>query len=60
MIALVGNKTDFKDKRCVSSEEAIEYAGENGLIFMETSAKTGMNVTEIFLAVGKRFVNHFL
>ena len=29
------------------------YAEENGLLFMETSAKTGENVKEIFHAIGK-------
>ena len=34
-------------------QEAQEYAQDNGLLFMETSAKTAMNVNEIFLAIGK-------
>jgi len=29
------------------------YADENGLLFMETSAKTALNVNEMFLAIGK-------
>ena len=33
-------------------QEAQEYASENSLLFMETSAKTAMNVNEIFLAIG--------
>jgi len=28
------------------------YADENGLLFMETSAKTALNVNETFLAIG--------
>jgi hypothetical protein len=28
------------------------YAEENGLLFMETSAKTAVNVNEIFVAIG--------
>ena len=35
-------------------QEAQAYAEENGLLFMETSAKTAMNVNELFLAIGKK------
>ena len=33
-------------------QEAQGYSEENGLLFMETSAKTAMNVNELFLAIG--------
>ncbi len=52
MIALAGNKSDLAAKRMVDHDEAYAYADENGLLFMETSAKTAMNVTDIFLAIG--------
>ena len=32
------------------------YADDNSLLFMETSAKTAMNVNEIFMAIGKSFI----
>ena len=35
-------------------QEAQAYAEENSLLFMETSAKTAMNVNDIFLAIGNR------
>lgn len=53
VIALAGNKQDLANKRMVEYEEAQTYAEENGLLFMETSAKTAVNVNEIFLAIGK-------
>lgn len=58
MIALAGNKSDLAAKRMVEFEEAQAYADENGLLFMETSAKTAMNVNDIFLAIGEYNVLH--
>ncbi|XP_044739662.1 ras-related protein Rab-5C [Chrysoperla carnea] len=54
VIALAGNKADLINKRMVEYDEAQQYAEENGLLFMETSAKTAMNVNEIFLAIAKK------
>ena len=53
VIALAGNKADA-DGRVVSREEAQAFADENALIFFETSAKTALNVRELFVAVAKR------
>ena len=33
-------------------QEAKLYADNNGFLFMETSAKTGQNVSELFAAIG--------
>ncbi|OHE95646.1 pre-mRNA-splicing factor 38B [Colletotrichum orchidophilum] len=42
---------DSGDARKVSTEEAKSYAEEESLLFFETSAKTGHNVTEVFTAI---------
>lgn len=54
VIALAGNKADMSTQREVPEEEAQAYATEMGLLFMETSAKTDFNVTELFAAVAKK------
>jgi len=42
---------DDGDARKVSTSEAKTYAEEEGLLFFETSAKLGTNVTEVFTAI---------
>lgn len=51
IIVLVGNKTDLGDKRQVSEEEGESKAKQVGAIFIETSAKAGYNVKNLFKKV---------
>ncbi|XP_051973147.1 ras-related protein Rab-6A-like isoform X1 [Xyrauchen texanus] len=51
IIMLVGNKTDLADKRQVSIEEGEKKAKELSVIFIETSAKAGYNVKQLFRRV---------
>ena len=41
----------MKDSRTVSKEEGAKFAEENGLIFLETSAKTAANVEEVVYVI---------
>ena len=47
-LILVGNKNDLNDKREVSYEEGEAYAKSHKMMFLETSAKTGHNINQIF------------
>jgi len=53
-IMLIGNKNDLEHRRAVSHEEGGAFAKENDLIFMETSAKTAVNVEEAFINTAKQ------
>eukprot|EP00602_Paraphysomonas_sp_CaronLab_P004238 CAMPEP_0185026352 /NCGR_PEP_ID=MMETSP1103-20130426/10392_1 /TAXON_ID=36769 /ORGANISM="Paraphysomonas bandaiensis, Strain Caron Lab Isolate" /LENGTH=209 /DNA_ID=CAMNT_0027559905 /DNA_START=60 /DNA_END=689 /DNA_ORIENTATION=- len=49
VITLVGNKGDLEHKRAVEKSEGAAFAEENGLLFMETSAKSAECVDEAFM-----------
>ncbi|EHB04599.1 Ras-related protein Rab-37 [Heterocephalus glaber] len=51
VIVLLGNKADVSSERVIRSEDGETLAREYGVPFMETSAKTGMNVELAFLAI---------
>uniref|UniRef100_A0A9J7ZRD4 small monomeric GTPase n=1 Tax=Cyprinus carpio carpio TaxID=630221 RepID=A0A9J7ZRD4_CYPCA len=53
VIMLLGNKADSTHERIVKREEGEKLAKEFGVPFMETSAKSGLNVELAFTAVAK-------
>ena len=46
-----GEESESTDARKVPTKTAKAYADEEGLLFFETSAKTGTNVGEVFTAI---------
>ncbi|XP_071774374.1 ras-related protein Rab-17-like [Centroberyx gerrardi] len=54
VIGLVGNKGDLAKDRRVSVQEGHGLAIDKGLFFMETSALSGHQVTELLLAIAHR------
>ncbi|KAI7210290.1 hypothetical protein KC333_g8296 [Hortaea werneckii] len=46
-----GTADDDTKTRKISVQEAQQYADEEGLLFFETSAKSGLNVNEVFTAI---------
>jgi GTPase SAR1 family protein len=52
----VGNKIDLPD-RAVSSEEAKQWAESQGFVYMESSAKTGEGVADMFTILAELMWN---
>ena len=53
-LAIAGNKSDLADEREVPTNIAEAYAKEIDAIYLETSAKTDLNVQDIFLQLSHR------
>uniref|UniRef100_A0A8C5T219 small monomeric GTPase n=1 Tax=Laticauda laticaudata TaxID=8630 RepID=A0A8C5T219_LATLA len=50
---ILGNKSDMNDKRQVSKEKGEKLAIDYGIKFLETSAKSSINVEEAFFTLAR-------
>jgi len=57
VIVLVGNKKDLEPDREVTFLEASKFAQDHELMFLETSARTGENVEEVFLKCARTILS---
>lgn len=55
VVAIAGNKSDLDDLREIQFKDAMEYAEMHNAIFIETSAKTAVNVAALFVEISKQF-----
>jgi hypothetical protein len=58
IIMLVGNKSDLASNRKTPRELAEQFAQEEGLLFVEASAKSGEGVEALFMEIGMFFHFH--
>lgn len=60
VIVLVGNKIDLLEERQVSYEEGDKFAKKYDLIFLETSAKSSSNISEVFYLPAEKIYNNLM
>ena len=53
---LLGNKCDLTDQKVISSEQGAEIAKANNMQFFETSAKSGIGITEAFESISREII----
>ena len=57
VLVLVGNKSDNYLKEVVTNDEGKALAKEINAIYLRTSAKSNISIDEIFINIGKKFIN---
>ncbi|KAG7245354.1 hypothetical protein INR49_010804 [Caranx melampygus] len=55
---ILGNKCDMTDRRQVSKDRGEKLAIDYGVKFLETSAKSSLNVEEAFYTMGRDILNN--
>jgi len=59
-VFLIGNKVDLENEREVKKEQGEAYSKANKCdLFMETSAKTGLNAQNVFIQAAKLLLDNF-
>jgi len=54
---ILGNKCDMEDKRVIPKERGEAIARENGIRFLETSAKTNVNIDKAFMDLSESILD---
>jgi len=54
---ILGNKCDMEDKRVIPKERGEAIARENGIRFLETSAKTNINIDKAFIELSESILD---
>jgi small GTP-binding protein len=57
VMMLVGNKSDKVRDRCVSTEQGEALAKKLGAEFLETSAKSGENISKLFDIIADKLIS---
>lgn len=57
---LIGNKADMENERKIATEDGKRLADKLGIEFVETSAKSGLNVSEAFNSIAKIMIDHYV
>ena len=60
VVILVGNKCDLEKDRQVKKQEGEEFAESNNLFFLETSAKEGKNIFNVFKISAQKILENII
>ncbi|MHA1276664.1 MAG: Rab family GTPase [Candidatus Helarchaeota archaeon] len=56
---LIGNKSDLKEQRAVTKEEALIYSQECNMTYYEASAKSNINIYDVFERLASLMIEYF-
>lgn len=54
---LLGNKCDMEERRIIPTAQGEAIALEHGIKFLETSAKSNINIDRVFLELAEAILN---